>query len=1185
MKALIREKNIGYGRLRGRSGWMHVAVLLAILCGAERSNAQRYLGALGGLVSDKTGASVVGAKMTAVASATQFTTSVFTDKDGSYLMPALQPGTYSITVTAAGFREERHANVVLTAGQTVEVDMTLTPGNVTETVQVTSATSSLMDTTSPNLATTLTEQQVTDLPSEGRNPYSFTYLAPGVVGTSGSTGDLFSSSMHEYQVPYGAPFTSTESGGSIGSGSSTGHNRLTLDGIPNDPTEREVGPEYIGFVPSPEAIQEVKIENGVFDAQIGHGDGFLTNTVLRTGTNRLHGAAYYIFQDTYLNANTYQDAGAGLPRGNDQVDQAGLVLDGPVYIPKLYDGRNKKTYFMFAFERYATHTAKPYDTRVPTQAELGGDFSALCSSFNSSGLCTSGVQLYDPLSPVDAQGNRTTYFPNNNIASRISATGAAYAAYFPSPNVPGATALTIPNYIATQISFPSTYPSFIGRFDQAIGQRNKLSVLGFRSGLTQSQPLDGFHKGIGPDANTVSRNNRGGSVDDVQQFSNAMVLDSRLGLVYHPFGEAYPGSSGFNLSSLSITANGLPYSTFPGETMSDNYPSLASGASGEITTDTMGSLAETLTKVWGRHSVSFGWEGDIIRYNLEDPQSGFGAFGFDRRFTQQNVNDPVGSEANSGNSMASMLLGDFSSAVYSINFASALQQIYSAVFVQDDWRVNRKLTLNLGGRWDYESPNTERYNRMNSNFCTACVNPLQASVPTVALNGGLEFVNSADRFPYPRDLHNWQPRLGAEYALRPDTVVRAGFGIIYFNTMETPFTTGYSQSTSYTNTSDGAHPINSMTNPFPTGVTLPSGSSLGLSTGIGQSINFNDPHHVQPRTADYTVSVQHQFAGNFALQIAYFGSRVTRLEVSHDINFLPAQYYNLGQSEITYLNKSVPNPMAGYIPGNATINGSTIEQNRLLYPYPEFGAVNDNYVSIGSSPYNSLQIQVSHPMNHHFTVGGNFTWDKLMTHNSYLNPFDTHLASIQDTSATLSANVFGTLVLPRFQSRPYWLREILGGWKLNSVFADINGTLNAAPSNVNIIGHVEQAHPTYARYINTCYENTSGQLVSSTASAPACDSLSPVPAYQQRLAYTSQVNSPNIDVRTRVHPRVDASLFKQFPIRASMTFEIRGEFFNILNTPNFAGANTTIGSSNFGAVTLTQANDPRIGQLTARFNF
>jgi hypothetical protein len=1171
-----------------------LAGLTAVACigFALSASAQRYLGAIGGQVTDSSGAIVAGASVAAVENATHFATTVTTGGDGAFQMPALQPGTYTVTVTAAGFRKETRLNVVLTAGQTVQLDMALQPGTVNETVQVTSETS-LMDTTSPTLATTLTTKDVTDLPNEGRNPYVLVTLAAGTVDTA--SGGYFQGKSSQFTNPYSGVAVQVTTDGN------SGHNRLTLDGIPNDAAERFSGASYTNFVPSPEAVQEVKVEDGIFDAEIGHGNGIVTNTVVRTGTDQFHGAAYYVFENTYLDANTYEKAATNKPRNNNQVNQTGLVVDGPVVIPKLYNGRDK-TFFMFSFERYATHTAINYSSRVPTAAELSGDFSALCASFDANGLCTSGVQLYVPNSPVDASGNRTQYYAHNNISAAMNATGKVFATYLPAPNVANSTALTNPNYISTQTSYPSTYPSFIARFDHAFGQKNKINVIGFRSGLTQSYPLQGFPKGIGPTTSgtgygySVYRNNRGGSVDDVQQFSPTMVLDSRLGVIYHPFGLVYPGNSSFNISSLGMTTSGLPYNTFPGEYMnSDGYAGLAPGAGGQISEDAVGSWAEILTKVWGRHSVRFGFEGEVSRYNVQNPQSGFGTnattspgFVFDRRFTQKNVNAPVGSDASSGDPMASMLLGYFASANYNISIAYAMQQIYAAPFVQDDWRVTNKLTLNLGARWDYESPFTERYNRMISNFCTTCSNPLQSSVSGLTLNGGLQFVNSNNRFPYPRDLNNWQPRLGAAYAVRPDTVVRGGFGIIYFNTLESPFSSGYSQSTSYTYAANAAvngTAVNTMTNPFPTGVTLPTGNSLGLATAIGQSVNFNDPNHVQPRSTEYTASIQQQFHGNLALQIAYLGTRPTRLEVNHNINFLPAKYYNQGAAEVTYLNNNVPNPMAGFIPNNTTLNKSTIQQYLLLVPYPEFGSVTENYSSIGSAPYNGLQVQVSRPMKNHFTVQGNFTWDKVMLHTSYLNAFDTHLASIQDANATLLANIFGTVELPRFAARPYAERMILGGWEFNGVFRAANGNLISAPSNVDIIGPVIQGNPTYGRYFNTCYENSSGTPVQSTASAPACDGLSPNPAYRQRIAYTSQSNSTVIPVRQRIHPLVDASLFKQFAIGEGRSFEIRGEFFNLFNTANFGGPGTGLGSSTFGVVTLTQANDPRIGQLTARLNF
>lgn len=1165
-----------------RAGRFFSHVVLLSSFAATSVQAQRYLGSIQGEVKDSTGAVVPNIQVTAEESSTHFKSTVTTNNSGAYAFPALNPGTYTVTATGSGFRSETHTGLILTAGALQQSDFDLQAGTSTEVINVSASQGSLLDSGSPNIATTLSTQEVTDLPNVGRNPYVMATMAAGIT-----TGAYMQSKSSQFTNPFSGVAVQVAAAGN------GGHNRLTLNGIPNDPAERLSGASYTGFVPSPEAVQEVKVQTSVFDAQIGHGNGTVTNTVVRTGTNKLHGAAYYVFQNTYLNANTYekvpnQNAATNrTPRNNDQLSQTGLVVDGPVYIPKIYDGRDK-TFFMVSFERYASHTAINYSSRVPTAAERTGDFSALCTGgFNSAGLCQSGVQIYDPNSPVDASGNRSVYFPNNNIASRISSTGAAFLAYFPAPNVPGSTALSNPNYISTQTSYPSTYPSLIVRVDHAISSKNTVSAILFRSGLTQNYPMQGFPKGIGPTGYgyNVYRNNRGGSVDDVHQFSSSLVLDSRLGVLWHPFGLVYPGNQNFDLSSLRMSSTGLPYVTFPGISFSDSYAGLAAGAGGQISTNMTAALSEILTKTIGRHTLRFGFEGNLIRYNVQNPQSGFGAFNFDRRFTQKNsIATNVGADASSGDPVASMMLGYHSSANYNISAAYALNQIYTAPFVQDDWRFTNKLTLNLGVRWDYESPFTERYNKQVAGFCFTCANPLQSSVTGLTLNGGLQYTSADNRYPYKQDWNNWQPRLGFAYQAFPNTVVRGGFGIIYFNTLENPIGTGFSQTTSYNNYNTSA-PINSLSNPFPTGVQLATGSSLGLSTALGQSISFVDQNHVQPKSAQYSASVQQQFFGNTTLQIAYVGTRPTRLEVNRNINYLPQQYYDQGAAGVTYLNTAVVNPMAGKFTGTTTLNNATVARNLLLLPYPEFGSITQSYSSNGSAPYNALQIQVQRPMKSHFSLQANFTWSKTMVHTSYLNAFDTKLASIQDSGATMVANVFGTVQLPKFSSMNFAKRTLLGGWKINGVLRAQNGPLLSVPGSVDIIGNPRQSNPTYGRYFNTCYQNTSGVNVTSTPNAPACDALSPTPAFRQRLAYTTQYNSSVMNIRARIHPLVDASLFKQFQIHEGTSFEIRGEFFNVFNTPNFGSPGTTIGSSTYGQVVLTQANDPRIGQLTARINF
>jgi hypothetical protein len=1181
---------------------IHAGIVLSLsLSLAATAVAQRYLGSIQGEVTDPSGAKVIGANVVAEESTTHYKTEGKSNESGIYTFAALNPGTYMVRLTAQGFRPETISNIVLTAGQMENVDFKLAVGIATDSIEVV-AESGLLDAGSANIATTLSNQEVTDLPNLGRNPFVLATLAAGVI--NGGSGGYFQGKSSQFTNPFSGVAVQVVTNGS------GGHNRLTLDGIPDDPAERFSGASYTGFVPSPEAVQEVKVQSSIFDAQIGHGNGTVTNTVVRSGTNTLHGAAYYAFQNTYLNANTSEKAHISALRNNDQLSQTGFVLDGPVFIPKVYDGRDK-TFFMVAFERYASHTAINYQSRVPTAADLKGDFSGLCNAFNSSGLCTSGIQLYMPNSPLDSNGNRTQYFANNNIASAITMAGAGLASYYPSPNVPGASATATLNYISTQTSYPSKYPSFIIRIDQSVGQNDKLNGIYFQAGLTQNYPMQGFPNGIGPGGYGyhVYRNTRGGSLDEVHEFSPSMVLDSRLGVTFHPFGLVYPGSQGFNLSAIGISGTGLPYASFPGISIGDSYASLAAGAGGQISEDTTGSLAEVLTKTVQAHTFRLGFEGNLIRYNVQNPESGFGSFNFDRRFTQQNWQT---GDVNSGDSFADLLLGAFSSTSYNITPAYALQQIYAALFAQDDWRVTGKLTVNLGLRWDYESPFTERYNKQASNFCTTCVNPLQASVPSLPLYGGLQYTNSSSRYPYPREFGNFQPRIGVAYQVTPKTVARAGFGTIYFNTLETPIGTGFSQTTSYNNYVTNT-PVNPLSNPFPSGVLLPTGSSLGLSTALGQSVSFIDPNHVQPRSTQYSVSIQRELPDSFTVQVAYIGSRPTHLEVNHNINLLPTQYYNQGAAEVAVLNAAVPNPMAGKIPLSTTLNAPTIAQNLLYLPFPEFGSVSENYSPIGRAPYNALQIQISKPMKQHFKLQGNLTWDKVMLHNGYLDNFaaaNGTLYSVQDGAPTLFGNVWGTYEFPKFLGAPFYERLLIGGWQLNSIARFSNGSLVNAPGNVDIIGDYHQPNWSLTRQFNTCYQSVS--IVSNQAvytnvnskqdstgtfnTVTGCDSQSSTPAFRQRLAYTTQSNSPVLNIRQQLHPLVDASLFKQFIIREGVSFEIRGEFYNILNTPEWGGPSTSLGSQNAGSsasgysVTnplgiFNQANDARIGELTARINF
>jgi Carboxypeptidase regulatory-like domain/TonB dependent receptor len=1147
--------------------------------------AQQYLGTLTGEVSDASGAKIANAEVAATDVTTHFTTRTKTNGSGEYSIPFLTPDTYDVTITISGFRPETRTGVVLTAGANERTDFSLQVGTVGEKVVVT-ADLELLDTASANLGTTLGTKEVTDLPNVGRNPFVLSTLAAGVT-----TGAYMQSKSSGFTNPFSGVAVQIIANGS------SGHNRLTLDGIPDDPAERLSGASYTGFVPSPEAVQEVKTQTALYDAQYGHGNGTVLNSVLRAGSNRYHGSAYYVFRNTYLDANTHERvptqnaAVSPTHRVNDQWAQPGGVIDGPVVIPHLYNGHDK-TFFMAAYEYIQLHQPVPFSGLVPTKAQLAGDFSGLCSNFIA-GVCAAGagVQLYDPLT-ADANGNRTPFL-NNNIASRINTAGAALATYYPAPN---STLSPTVNYISSDTSSPNKYWSFVTRVDHSFSDRNKLNATFFKAVLHQIQPHEGFPKQIAPTGigYTVYRNNIGGSLDDVTVISPTLVVDARIGVIYHPFGLVYPGST-FDLSTININGSGLPNPSFPGTAFTDSYSGLAAGNTGQISEDTLGSASVLVSKTLSKHTLRVGFDGNLSRYNVQNPQSGVGIFNFDRRFTQKNsVSTAVGSDANSGNPFASLLLGYPSSGTYGNQIAYALQQLYYGIYVQDDWRVMRNLTVNAGLRWDYESPFTERYDRQNVGFCATCPNPLQASVTGLTLNGGLQFATSSHRNPYPSDWNNFQPRFGVEYQLNPNVVLRGGFGVIYFNTLESPLGQGYSSSTSYVATLDSTHPANILSNPFPTGINLPTGSALGLATQVGQGITAPDSNHTQPKIMQYSVSVQTQLPANMVLQIAYVGNKASQLEINKSIDALPAQYFNQGASGVTFLQTQVANPMAGLLPGSS-LNSATVQRQFLLTPFPEFTNVTDNYASKGSVLYNSLQTSVVKRVSHGLTIQGNFTWSKIMDQNIYLNAQDSLDSPFryQDPNPNLVGNLVGIYQFSSLSGKRAIERWTLGGWQVNGVLRAQNGNLVANPGGSNgsagTVTPLSTAHlgnATYGRYFNTCYENAAGALVMTTPTAPGCDSTASVPAFQQHLSFTLNNIGPYMnDVRQRVHPLMDLSLFKRFQLHESLNFEIRGEFFNVLNTPNFGGPGTTPGSASYGIVTLTQLNDPRLTQLTARLNF
>lgn len=1216
MKARFKASNIARELCRGTIFIPTlVMVILIFLCGAPNLNAQaKYLGALSGVITDSAGARVSGASISARDTTTQFVSKVVTDTTGEYTIPFITPDSYEVTVSASGFGPQTKTGVVVTAGATTDVSFALVVGSSSATMIIT-ADAIQLDTDSGQVATTISTQQVVDTPLIGHNPFIFTTLGAGVY-----TGQYMQSKASSQANQFSGTAVQLVINGI------SGHVRLTLDGIPDDPAERFSGTNYLGFVPSMEAVQEVKVQNTLFDAQVGHGAG-VENSVLRAGTNQYHGAAYYVFQNTYFDANTSErvpnqsgalNAAAPTPRTNDQTSQPGFVIDGPASIPHLYNAHDR-TYFMVAYERVQAKlpitSVATVNGIAPTTAQRSGDFSGLCSNFVS-GICAAGAgqQLYDPTQPTAANGDRVPFLNNQIPASYYTnSVGGALMALFPHPNATP-TASSPNNYIPTSgFTYDEKYFSIVGRVDHSFSNLNKMNASFFKAILNQLVPNDGFPTPIGQTGMdyTVYRNNVGGHLQDVWMMSPTTAIETHIGLIYHPFGLVYKGLT-YNVNSIGINPDGVAYQSFPGITLSDpvgGYLGLANGAGGQVSTFALISPGAVLSKVHGKHNMRIGFDSNFDRYDVQNPQSGYGAFTFNRQFTQKNSNPTcptgevcsVNGDTNSGNALAAMLIGVPSSGSYGNNIAYALQGVYYGGFAQDDWSISQKLTLNLGFRWDYESPFTERYNRMVSSFCTTCVNPLQAQVSGLPILGGLQYVTYGNRTPYPKNYSNWQPRFGGAYRLNEKMVLRGGFGIVYLNTLESPISTGYSASTGYVSTTDNIHPANTLSSPFPSGVVAPTGSSLGLATALGQNVSFNDPSHVQPRDVEWSLSTEYQLPWDTLVSLAYVGQKESREEVNKNIDGLPIQYYN-NLSEAAYLNTKVANPMYGasLIPASASfINGSTILQSVLLDPYPEFmtsqtsSGVTDDYASVGSQLYNSAQLSVSKRMSGGLSLQGNVTWDKLMDQNTFLNPGQNafnQLFRYEDSSPTWVENFIATYQIPTLLHSAVG-KMIVGNWTLNTVLRETNGTLVSSPSGYTQIANPRISNPNNGQYFNTCYQTVSivnnSPVWTNKVGTGACSSASSTPAFQQNPSgfWLATIGSDMESVRFHVHPLLDASLFKSFQIHENYTLEIRGEAYNVANTPNFGNPSNSIGGASFGSVAATQANDPRILQLTARLNF
>ena len=1076
-----------------------------------------------------------------------------TNNDGSYLVPYLLPGRYSLLVERPGFKSFERSPIELRVNDRSRLDVMLEVGQVTDRVTVVAETP-LLEIASSSRGQGIETRKITDLPLSGKNPFGFTALAAGVqyTGSLSGFGPTDSSAMSSWSINGGRP----------------NQNAFQIDGVSDQSITTA---SNLAYVPPLEATQELKIQTNTYDAQYGRTSGGVISLSIKPGTNTFHGAAYEYMRRTQFEANAYSNNATNQPRTPRLNDQYGFELDGPVMIPRLYSGRDK-TFFMFSLERIRSKGPSPSLGSVPTQEQKQGDFSQTLTSAGRPFIMYDPLTItpnpsFDPTKAVtltNLQYTRTPFAGNRIPQARVNPIALHVLNDIPLPNQPGDPVTHLNNWYAGYVSSDLDYQNLIGRVDHSVNNAWKMFArwnYNFRDGGRIN--YDGWDSPARR-ATHLTRRNDGAALDAVGTLTAHTVISMRLGFnrfkeesIFTPLDVSSLGFPKALTSQLQIP-NKYPIFTF------ENYLQTGLSESAILPSDTY-TAQGNLLKVMGSHSMKFGGEYRLMHYASIGRANGMGTYNFTRSWTSSTpqVNDP-----NSGNAIASFLLGDMSSASAVLNSTPYLSSKYPVLFFHDDWQLNRRLTVNLGMRWDLEGPPVERHDRQTRGFDYTATSPYQ--VPGLDLRGGLLFagVGGQPRAAYDADRNNFQPRGGLAYKLlrSKPLVFRAGAGKYYLPTVEFGGETGFSQTTNAQTSTADFLPFHTLADPFPNGLIQPPGAGLGLATQVGDSVTFNDPRRAIPSVWQFSAGIEYELWPGLLLEASYAGSRTRELQVSRSLSFLTPQQLALGTP---YLSQVVPNPFFNVLPVTTSRGAqSTTQRRNLLTQFPQYSGLTIGQQSLGSSWYNSVQFKVEQRFRHGLTYLVSYTISKTMEAVAYLNASDQRLArelATFDTPQRLVVSGFYELpVGPKKQLLSKGLvSHIVGGWQLTWTTVIQSGP--------------PMSYPDYYIYGNP--KLSSGQTLNNWFNTSK-DIWVQRPADTLR---TAPLRSPNI--RRHTAPQADLGLTRQFFIREGQRFEFKISAYNATNTPIFNFPTTDPSSPLFGVVPITQINNPRSVELGFRYAF
>lgn len=1136
-------------------------ILFALLIAAWLpAAAQQGRGSISGTVTDPLNAAVPGVEVKITNTGTNAVFTTVTNESGYFTAPALQIGSYAVTVEKQGFRRIQRSGIVLQVDQRIALNLQLEVGAVAESVDVV-ADATMVDSGSATVGKVIENRRIAELPLNGRSALALVMLTPGVKSQAGPTNSGF--------VDRGIALSAM----SINGGPSS-LNSFVLDGGNNNSAFLA----DLNVNPTVDAVEEFKVQSNVMSAEFGFTAGGVVNVVTKSGTNELHGNLnYFIRNDAFDARRTYAEF-----KEPFRYHQYGGSLGGPVFLPKFYDGRNK-TFFFFNYEGWQNRRYQSNILTVPIEEQRTGNFSRL---FNANGTL---IPLYDPATTASnpsGSGFVRSPFANNLIPNtRLDPVSQAMMQFYPLPNRPPNNEFTNSQNWIGQVAEKRDMNQYTIKGDHRFSDKNTFSA---RYLYYKHFNDNGFFSAL-PDPNVRSRLddylNHNALISDTHAFSPTLLNEFRVSVARqsfpfqaYSFGQDWPSKLGlpasFPQETLPRVSNGLT-----------NFGAFTVGLRGGTTWQ----FFDMVTKITGGHTLKFGADVRVQQSNNYQREVPSGLFNFAAGLTG-NPQNQVGT----GSSFATFLLGTVSTAtVTRYGGESTAAKSYS-LFFQDDWKATRRLTLNLGLRWDYQQWPFER-NNGNSNFNPFAVNP-ETGLPGRIEYAGLDYGRSAFEPVY----NNFGPRVGMALDVFGDgtTVLRAGYSIFYPQIFYRDF---FGSTAGFANTVTAYQPPNNNTNlpafqfrdGLPFTPTEPLGAALGPSFLLSQGVNWDQGNEKVPMSQQWTVSLQRQLPGQWLVDAAYSANQGSNFVANgYDFNQLDPQYQSLGLS----LQDQVANPYAGMVPG--ALGGATISRSQSLRHFPYYTSVNVRNPHLGNSTYHAFLLSVEKRLSRGFAILGSYTFAKLISDSAVV---PVNFGSVEVGSASGYQNglydrraersvdptdVANRLVISGIYELPFGRGRAIG---IN------NGFANAVFGGwqVNVIGTMQGGLPLVVRGANNFLANRPN----STGTSAKLDNRT-----AERWFDTTQfVNPPNFtfgnvgralpDVRSPGVVNFDLSLIKDTNLTESLRAQFRAEAFNFMNHTNLGSPNVTFTpgpdgrnqNATFG--TITSSRDPRIIQFGLRLVF